>query len=294
MAYGRAHASSPVARHRTRWTRCVDRGRAPRRRRGPSGRSVHVVRAAVGRRVATAARDRAPRATAPEVLRRSGQVRASSRRRTEPARELEVLERTSLPRRAPGTLMPGVSRRSASSGGVAAAGRPRPRKTAFEVGTRRPDGAGAERGAARVARRATPARRRRYQFGDVFGGGTALGGARARARSGSGSRDVARERLAERVVEPVDGLGPHAEARGEGGEVGRVRGRRRSASAGRVLVVAQHPVAAVVDDHRGQRDRLLRHGRELAAARTGSRRRRRRETTGPVPASAAPSAAGKA
>ena len=42
----------------------------------------------------------------------------------------------------------------------------------------------------------------------------------------------------------------------------------------RVVAVAQHPVAAVVDDDRGEREPLLRGGRELADARRASRRRR--------------------
>ena len=74
---------------------------------------------------------------------------------------------------------------------------------------------------------------------------------------------MARERLREAVAEAVDDLRMHAEALGERDEVRRpevdaVRRRARPA-----LVVAQHPVAAVVDDHGRQRQLLLRDRRKL-------------------------------
>ena len=88
---------------------------------------------------------------------------------------------------------------------------------------------------------------------------------RATRTDGRGSRRVAGEGLAEGVVEAVDGFGVDAEGGGEGGEVGGVEVDAVGLVAALLLVVAEHPVAAVVDDHGGQGDLLLRHRGELAA-----------------------------
>ena len=104
--------------------------------------------------------------------------------------------------------------------------------------------------------------------------GTSSATCSAAGTSGSGVRatstearrpHVPGERLAERVVEPVDRLRGTPNARGHRLEVGRVQIDAVGLLARDVLVVAEHPVAAVVDDHRRQRDLLLRHRRQLAA-----------------------------
>ena len=131
--------------------------------------------------------------------------------------------------------------------------------------------------------------------GEVLGGGTSGSGVRATSTDGAGSLDVAGERLAERVVEAVDGLGARrrSDAR-ERREVRRVQVDAEALLAGLVLVVAQHPVAAVVDDHGGQRDLLLRDRRELAAGEQEAAVAGDRDGRAVGPASAAPSAAGNA
>ena len=125
--------------------------------------------------------------------------------------------------------------------------------------------AGEPEGAELLAARRSRVRRRRYQFGDVFGGGTSGSGVLATSTLGSRSSTWPRERLAEVVLEPLDGLRADAEGLGQRGEVGRHEVDAVAVGAGDVLVVAQHPVAAVVHDHDRQREPLLRDGRQLAA-----------------------------
>ena len=68
--------------------------------------------------------------------------------------------------------------------------------------------------------------RLRYQFGEVVGGGTSAS-ACATSTLGAGVRDVLGERLAELVVEPVDGLRAHPEATRRARRSPAWRGRRR-------------------------------------------------------------------
>ena len=138
--------------------------------------------------------------------------------------------------------------------------------------------------------------------GTRFGGGTssatcwAAGRAGRRRRPGRWRRvgDVAGERLAELVVEAVDGLGADAE--------GARRARRSRACGGRRRRSRRRPAPGRSAASRSRRRR--RSPRSAGSApgpswrarrrRTGSRRRRRSRRPGRVPASAAPSAAGKA
>ena len=107
---------------------------------------------------------------------------------------------------------------------------------------------------------------RRYQFGEVFGGGTSGSGVRATSTLGSGSATWRASASPNSSSRPSTVSARTPNALRERGEVGRVEVDAVASSApASVLVVAQHPVAAVVDDHGGQRDPLLRHRGELAA-----------------------------
>ena len=104
---------------------------------------------------------------------------------------------------------------------------------------------------------------------------------------------VEAEHALEVLAEAVHRVGAHAEGARQRHEVGRVQVDALVWVALEVLVEAQHAVAAVVHDHGGDRDALLSRGGQLAA---GIRKPPSPEmlTTGPAPASAAPSACGNA
>ena len=137
--------------------------------------------------------------------------------------------------------------------------------------------------------------RRRYQFGDVLGGGTS-GVRRARhqhRRLGVG--DVLGQRLAERRRRARRRSRPRMpNAPRQRLEVGRVQVD--------AVALARPPRPGRSAASRSRRRRRSRRSAGSAPApssparrrRTGSRRRRRPRPTGPAPASAAPSAAGNA
>ena len=99
---------------------------------------------------------------------------------------------------------------------------------------------------------------------------TRSGGGRSAARAPTSTRrlvegDVARQRVAE-VARRGRRPPPRARrTRGQGDEVGGGEVDALVRVAVQLLVEAQHPVAAVVDDHCGERDPLLRGGGQLAA-----------------------------
>ena len=134
---------------------------------------------------------------------------------------------------------------------------------------------------------------RRYQFGEVLGGGTSGSGVRATSTLGPAPATCSRERLPELVVEPVDRPAARTPNAGQRSEVGREEVDAVAVAPRHVLVVAQHAVAAVVDDDRGQRDLLLGDRGELAAGEQEAAVAGHGDDR-PDPASAAPRAAGKA
>ena len=105
---------------------------------------------------------------------------------------------------------------------------------------------------------------RRYQFGDVFGGGTSGSGVVATSTLGSSSSTCSASASPNSSSSPSTCCARMPNARAERDEVGGDEVDAVAVGARHVLVVAQHPVAAVVDDHERQRDPLLRDRRQLA------------------------------
>ena len=107
------------------------------------------------------------------------------------------------------------------------------------------------------------ARRVRYQRGEVVGGGRS---AASSSRSSRLARSGGRRQRRARASSSVDPLGGDAERLGERGEVRRAEVDAERLVARALLVEAEHPVAAVVDQQDRQRDPLLGDRRELTAA----------------------------
>ena len=148
------------------------------------------------------------------------------------------------------------------------------------------------RAATRRVRRSGPQIAGRYQRGDVVGGGSSA--ARATRTVGSGSATWRRSAAAKSSLEAVARSRARTpKERGERDEVGRAQidavRRRPRAVAGRSAASRSRRRRRSPSSPAGAPARRSRARR----TRRGSRRRPRRDTTGPAPASAAPSDCGK-